>query len=113
MLANPQILFADEPTSGLDSAYAMSVVSGFRELCQHHGRAIVCTIHQPSTQVFNQFDTLCLLAFGRVAYFGPRAAAIDYFAAQGFPCPPYSNPADYFIEVLSVPARATHVYGNV
>lgn len=43
------------------------------------GKTIVCTIHQPSSEVFEKFDTLCLLAEGRLAYIGDLLEAEKYF----------------------------------
>jgi ABC-type multidrug transport system ATPase subunit len=62
-------MFCDEPTSGLDSFMAMSVVEVLRDMAQS-GRTIICTIHQPSSEVFSIFDQLLLMADGRVAYLG-------------------------------------------
>lgn len=66
------------------------------------GRTVVCTIHQPASQVFNHFSHLLLLAEGRTAYLGTREAAVKYFADLGLPCPTYYNPADFFIHQLAV-----------
>lgn len=83
------LLFVDEPTSGLDSFMAMSVVRSLKKLAAS-GRTIVCTIHQPPSEVYAMFDQLLLLAEGRIAYFGDRVQAIPYFANFGFQCPEYS-----------------------
>jgi ABC-type multidrug transport system ATPase subunit len=40
----------------------------------------VCTIHQPSSQVFALFDRILLMAEGRVAYLGSVRGALDFFA---------------------------------
>ena len=62
-------MFCDEPTSGLDSFMAQNVITVLKEMSSH-GRTIVCTIHQPSSQVFAMFDHILLLADGRVAFIG-------------------------------------------
>ena len=54
-LNDPPLLFADEPTSGLDSYMAQNVVSSLQRLASK-GRTIVCTIHQPSSEVYAMFD---------------------------------------------------------
>ena len=70
LAANPTFLFLDEPTSGLDARAAMIVVRVIRKIAQR-GRSVVCTIHQPSADLFDQFDRLLLLkSGGKEVYFG-------------------------------------------
>jgi ABC-type multidrug transport system ATPase subunit len=40
------------------------------------GRTIVCTIHQPNSEIFNM---LCLLSEGNLAYIGPEDEALRFF----------------------------------
>ena len=72
------------------------------------GKTIVCTIHQPSSEIFELFDSLCLLAEGRLAYLGPLAHASLFFAEQGFCVPHNYNPADFFIKQLAIVPAHTH-----
>lgn len=78
ILTNPSLLFCDEPTSGLDSYMAQNVVEVLRSLARHD-KTIVCTIHQPNSQVFKLFDRVMLMAEGQVAYFGDTAHARHFF----------------------------------
>lgn len=101
MLGKPALLFLDEPTSGLDSSTALSVIKQLKSLSSV-GTNIVVTIHQPSAKTFRMFDDLIVLAEGRIIYHGPVEGMLDYFAAQGFVCPPHTNPAEYlFMEILN------------
>jgi len=70
LAAKPKLLlFLDEPTSGLDSQSAWSIVSCLRSLADN-GQAILCTIHQPSAELFQVFDRLLLLRKGgQTVYF--------------------------------------------
>ena len=43
-----------------------------------------------------------LLAQGKVIYFNEASLAIDYFSKINFPCPPLSNPADHFMNIMSI-----------
>ena len=70
-------------------------------MAQGDGRIIIMTIHQPSSQIFYQFDRLLLMASGRQAYFGPSADAMAKFEAMGLRCERQFNPADYLLDVLS------------
>jgi ABC-type multidrug transport system ATPase subunit len=55
LVANPSIIFMDEPTSGLDARAAAIVMRAIRNTVDI-GRTIVCTIHQPSIDIFESFD---------------------------------------------------------
>jgi len=101
VLTNPALLFCDEPTSGLDSVMAASVVEVMRTLASQ-GRTIVCTIHQPSSQIFHLFDKVLFMAEGRTAYIGDVPGANSFFERCGFPCPTNYNPADHYLQVLAV-----------
>ena len=93
------LLFLDEPTSGLDSLAAFNIVRFLRRLADA-GQAVLCTIHQPSAVLFEEFDDLLLLQRGgRVVYngeLGPDSKTlINYFESNGGKqCPPDANPAE-------------------
>ncbi|XP_025016851.1 protein white isoform X3 [Tetranychus urticae] len=104
VLTDPAILFCDEPTSGLDSFMAQTVVSVLKSLANEQ-RTIVCTIHQPSSEIFKMFDQIMLLAEGRVAFLGTADKALDFFSQLGYKCPSNYNPSDFFIQQLSIAPR--------
>ncbi|KAE8376597.1 ABC-2 type transporter-domain-containing protein [Aspergillus bertholletiae] len=106
LAAKPDLLvFLDEPTSGLDSQTAWSITLLLRKLA-NHGQAILCTIHQPSAILFEQFDRLLLLARGgRTVYFGPigedSKVLTNYFEQYGARlCAREENPAEWMLEVI-------------
>lgn len=96
LVTNPTILFLDEPTSGLDSYAALETVKLLKELA-NEGCTVLCTIHQPSSEIFNVFDKCLLLSKGRMIYGGARAEIVDYFAERGHVCPALYNPADFVL----------------
>ncbi|KNC76603.1 hypothetical protein SARC_10904 [Sphaeroforma arctica JP610] len=98
LITDPRVLFLDEPTTGLDSATALEVMMVMRDIT-NRGRTTIATIHQPSTDVFNLFDKLCLLVAGNVVYLGPADSAVSYFEDIGFVYDDAMNPADYLIAV--------------
>ncbi|KAF2119900.1 pleiotropic drug resistance protein, ABC superfamily [Lophiotrema nucula] len=105
MVARPELLlFLDEPTSGLDSQTAWSICMLLRKLSDN-GQAILVTIHQPSSQLFQIFDRLLLLdRTGRMLYFGDigldASTLIDYFERHGAAaCGSSQNPAEWILDV--------------
>ncbi|MCO5548670.1 hypothetical protein L7F22_002129 [Adiantum nelumboides] len=76
ILMRPRLLFLDEPTSGLDSASSFFVVQTIRTLARD-GRTVIASIHQPSSEVFELFDNLCLLSSGQTIYFGDAFEACN------------------------------------
>jgi energy-coupling factor transporter ATP-binding protein EcfA2 len=99
LLADPGLLLLDEPTSGLDASTAMTVVRLLRDLADE-GKTIISSIHQPSSTMFGLFDKLMALSEGKVAYFGPAAAAQTYFTSIGYPFPSHHNPCDFLMHLL-------------
>nr|NP_476787.1 white [Drosophila melanogaster]AAV97853.1 white [P-element transposon vector UASp]ADW11127.1 white [InSITE enhancer fusion vector pBMPGal4LWL]ADW11128.1 white [InSITE injectable donor vector pBPHLWL]ADW11129.1 white [InSITE genetic donor vector P element transposon vector pXN-FBLWLF]ADW11131.1 white [InSITE enhancer trap piggyBac transposon vector pXL-BACII-attPGAL4LwL]ADW11133.1 white [InSITE enhancer trap P element transposon vector pXN-attPGal4LwL]ADZ15152.1 white [Reporter vector pHon len=100
-LTDPPLLICDEPTSGLDSFTAHSVVQVLKKLSQK-GKTVILTIHQPSSELFELFDKILLMAEGRVAFLGTPSEAVDFFSYVGAQCPTNYNPADFYVQVLAV-----------
>ncbi|PPS20493.1 hypothetical protein GOBAR_AA00060 [Gossypium barbadense] len=107
LVANPSIVFMDEPTSGLDARSAAIVMRTVRNIV-NTGRTIVCTIHQPSIDIFESFDELLFMKRGgELIYAGPlgpkSCELIKYFeAVEGVPkIRPGYNPAAWMLEVTS------------
>ncbi|NP_001243922.1 scarlet [Bombyx mori] len=101
LLTDPGLLFCDEPTTGLDSSSALKLVSLLRASAAQ-GKTVICTIHQPSSELMAHFDKLVLLAEGRIAFAGNASAALGFFESLGYHCPLTYNPTDYFIKVLAL-----------
>ncbi|GAY57256.1 hypothetical protein CUMW_178040 [Citrus unshiu] len=112
LVANPSIIFMDEPTTGLDARAAAIVMRAVKNVVDT-GRTIVCTIHQPSIDIFEAFDELILLKIGgRIIYCGPlgkhSSQVIEYFEGiSGVPkIRKNYNPATWILEVTSTSAEA-------
>ncbi|XVF26439.1 hypothetical protein REPUB_Repub14bG0016500 [Reevesia pubescens] len=109
LVANPSIIFMDEPTSGLDARAAAIVMRTVRNTVDT-GRTVVCTIHQPSIDIFEAFDELLLMKRGgQIIYGGPLGRnsnnLVEYFeAVPGVPkIKDGYNPATWMLEI-STPA---------
>ncbi|GAA5915070.1 hypothetical protein JCM6882_006773, partial [Rhodosporidiobolus microsporus] len=112
LAAKPALLiFLDEPTSGLDSQSAWSIMLLLEKLARH-GQAILATIHQPSSELFQVFDRLLLLQKGgKTVYFGEigenSKTLIEYFHARTDKrCEERDNPAEYILDAIGAGAAA-------
>ncbi|CAI9742211.1 Hypothetical predicted protein [Octopus vulgaris] len=101
ILTDPPLIFLDEPTSGLDSYLARNLIQVLKNMASR-GRTIVSTIHQPSSEIFTMFDELLLMADGRVVFMGPTKDAMLLFRECGLQCPTNYNPADFYLDNLSI-----------
>ena len=94
-------------SSGLDSYQALKVVETLKKLCEN-GCTVVTSIHQPRSSIFTLFDEIVLLSKGNLVYMGPSGDdALKYFAAKGYVCPAYFNPADFFLDLVSIDTRSS------
>ena len=93
LLAGPSFILLDEPTSGLDSQTALELVQILKGLARS-GCAVVCTIHQPSSEVFSLFDKVVMLWRGRVVYSGAGGGVCERFDPHGVLSTVGANPAD-------------------
>lgn len=113
LLKRPSVLVLDEPTSGLDSKAAEAIIELLTGISLANNLATICTIHQPSSYVFQLFDRLLVLAKGRVCYFGRADEALPHFASIGYPSQPGINPAEFMIRITNAdfaePGQVEHI----
>nr|XP_020144180.1 ATP-binding cassette sub-family G member 8 isoform X2 [Microcebus murinus] len=105
LLWNPGILILDEPTSGLDSFMAHNLVKTLSRLAKGN-RLVLLSLHQPRSDIFRLFDLVLLMTSGTTIYLGAAQHMVEYFTAIGYPCPRYSNPADFYVDLTSIDRRS-------
>ncbi|KFU95159.1 ATP-binding cassette sub-family G member 8, partial [Chaetura pelagica] len=101
LLWNPGILILDEPTSGLDSFTAHNLVITLSRLARGN-RLVLLSLHQPRSDIFQLFDLVLLMTSGVTVYSGTARDMVQYFTELGYPCPRYSNPADFYVDLTSI-----------
>jgi hypothetical protein len=99
LITKPSILFLDEPTSGLDSYAAYIVINILKDLAMS-GCTVLCTIHQPSSEVFHLFDRVLLLSEGRTFYDGDVRSLSPYLDTLDLSVPEETNPADHIMFLM-------------
>ncbi|XP_074844497.1 ATP-binding cassette sub-family G member 8 [Carettochelys insculpta] len=105
LLWNPGILILDEPTCGLDSFTAHNLVITLSRLARGN-RLVLLSIHQPRSDIFQLFDLVLLMTSGTTIYSGTAHDMVQYFTEIGYPCPKYSNPADFYVDLSSIDKRS-------
>nr|XP_055044667.1 broad substrate specificity ATP-binding cassette transporter ABCG2 isoform X1 [Misgurnus anguillicaudatus]XP_055044668.1 broad substrate specificity ATP-binding cassette transporter ABCG2 isoform X1 [Misgurnus anguillicaudatus] len=100
LIIDPPVLFLDEPTTGLDASTANSVLKLLKRM-GNNGRTIILSIHQPRYSIYRLFDSLTLLAGGRLLYHGAAQNALNYFSDIGYTCEAHNNPADFFLDIIN------------
>lgn len=110
LLSSPDILILDEPTSGLDAMTCFQTVEVLKKLTQMDRKsdsqrqmAVILTIHQPNSDVFQQFNHVYVVAQGGKCIFeGPPANIEPMINQIGVRLPSSSyNPATLIVEVAA------------
>lgn len=84
------------------------VVSSLSRAAQKQGLTVVCTIHQPSGEVFHAFDNLLLLRKGGVCVYNGAINGLDSYMGSApngdkYALPDKKNPADHVLDVFCGP----------
>jgi ABC transport system ATP-binding/permease protein len=82
LLTKPSLLFLDEPTSGLDPGLDKSVMEMMRDLAKDGRTVIVVTHSVANLDICDRL--LVLVPGGKVAFYGPPADGLRYFAKPGW-----------------------------
>lgn len=113
LVADTKLLFLDEPTSGLDAFTAFYIIEMIKErLAKEQRRTVLMTIHQPRANILSMFDKILLLSQGRTIFFGSLDDALRHFERLGHKCPELENPADFFLDRISVDGRTEESRGE-
>ena len=81
----------------MDSYTAFSCVKLLKKVAVHTKIAVLCTIHQPSSEVFFLFDSVIFMKDGFIFYQGPVTGIASYFSKFDFHCPSNYNPSDFIM----------------
>jgi ABC transport system ATP-binding/permease protein len=82
LIREPFVLFVDEPTSGLSSADSDVVIDLLKEQSLK-GKLVIVNIHQPSSDIYKNFDKLIVMdKGGRIVFHGNPLDALIYFKTE-------------------------------
>ncbi|CAO2639106.1 ATP-binding cassette sub-family G member 3, partial [Lemmus lemmus] len=100
LVAEHPILFLDDPTTGLDWSTSTDVILVLRRVSVR-GRTIIFSINRPQYSIFRLFDSLTLVASGKIMFHGPAQEALEYFKSAGCNYDSHNNPADFFLDIIN------------
>ncbi|XP_043485839.1 ATP-binding cassette sub-family G member 1-like isoform X1 [Polistes fuscatus] len=100
IVTKPAVLLLDEPTSGLDSSSSNQIINMLHSMSNSEC-TVACVVHQPSSQIISQFDTMIVMNQGTTMYCGPRENMLDTFKDAGYVCPDFYNIAEFVLEVVT------------
>eukprot|EP00931_Biecheleriopsis_adriatica_P059187 TRINITY_DN35378_c0_g1_i1.p1 TRINITY_DN35378_c0_g1~~TRINITY_DN35378_c0_g1_i1.p1 ORF type:complete len:659 (-),score=110.24 TRINITY_DN35378_c0_g1_i1:40-2016(-) len=105
LITRPSIVFLDEPTTGLDSFSAWQVMRICKELADS-GCTVVCTVHQPSSEIFAMVDRVICLCHQRAIFQGKALDMPSWLERCGHQLPRDYNPADYVMFLMETLSRS-------
>ena len=113
IISNPQVIIVDEPTTGMDS-YTSLVLMKYLQKLALNGKTIICTIHQPGSEIFHLVDRILLMKQGQMVYFDKANKMLKYFNEKlNFAIPKFCNPFDFALTVLQNKSNsADELYNN-
>ena len=104
MVVGHSVLLADLPTNGLDSATAFAVMRTMR-FATLASTSMICTIVQPSPELYALFHRVIVLSKGAVVYFGPPDLAEEHLGTLGFKRPGEKTIPQFLEEMSAAPER--------
>ncbi|XP_059131293.1 ATP-binding cassette sub-family G member 3-like [Peromyscus eremicus] len=100
LVAEHPILFLDDPTTGLDLVTTVDVILVMKRLSMR-GQTIIFSVNQAQYSIFRFFDSLTLVASGKVMYHGPAQEALEYFTSIGYEYDSQNNPEFFFLDIIN------------
>ncbi|XP_022650216.1 ATP-binding cassette sub-family G member 8-like isoform X3 [Varroa destructor] len=101
LLLDTDIVLLDQPIQGMDILDSFFLIDYLRQWASR-GRIVIITVHPPTYEIFTMMSRIAIVSTGRMVYFGRRRELLDYFAYIDFPCPPYKNPSDYYLDLVTL-----------
>ncbi|CAD7928040.1 unnamed protein product [Amoebophrya sp. A120] len=82
LLTRPSVMFLDEPTSGLDSFSSLKLIAELKNIAIEEDAIICATIHQPSSEIFDNFDRVICMRDGEIMFNGYNGKAAEILVQE-------------------------------
>ncbi|XP_037923929.1 ABC transporter G family member 4 isoform X1 [Hermetia illucens] len=101
LLTQATILILDQVTSKMDIFDTFFLVEYLRQWASS-GRIVIMTLQPPTFEILSMCTSVLLLSGGRTVFSGSRADLPRHMGSLGYPCPPFKNPADYYLDLVTL-----------
>ncbi|KAL0277041.1 UNVERIFIED_CONTAM: hypothetical protein PYX00_004462 [Menopon gallinae] len=108
LMMDVDILFLDQPTKGMDIFDTFFLIEYLRQSSLNTGmpdltgRAIILTLQPPTYEILTMISRVLVISNGHVMYSGLTSLLLPYFTSVEYPCPPYKNPSDYYLDLVTL-----------
>lgn len=100
LLTQASILVLDQVTTNMDIFDTFFLVEYLRQWCA--GRIVIMTLQPPTFEILSMCSGVLLLSGGRTIFSGSRSDLPRHMSNLGYPCPPFKNPADYYLDLVTL-----------
>ncbi|KAF8361259.1 abcx-1, partial [Pristionchus pacificus] len=101
LLKDTDILIVDNITRDMDIYDVAFLVDFLRDWALRLGRIVIVSIAPTTVEILTMFHKAAIFASGRLVYCGASNEMVDYFESIGYPCPPFKNPCDYYVDLVT------------
>ncbi|CAG0884113.1 unnamed protein product [Cyprideis torosa] len=101
LLTDTDILLLDQPTKGMDIFDTFFMIEYLRQWA-NRGRIVLMAMNPPTYEIFTMVSRVVLISNGQLMFCGRRREMLPYFAYIEYPCPAYKNPADYYLDLVTL-----------
>lgn len=101
LLTQSAILILDQATTNMDIFDTFFLVEYLRQW-SNGGRIVIMTLQPPTFEILSMCSGVLLLSGGRTVFSGSRSELPRHMSSLGYPCPPFKNPADYYLDLVTL-----------
>ncbi|GAB0093647.1 ATP-binding cassette sub-family G member 8 [Sergentomyia squamirostris] len=101
LLTQSSVLVLDQATTSMDIFDTFFLVEYLRQWCSS-GRIVIMTLQPPTFEILSMCSGVLLLSGGRTVFSGSRSDLPRHMGTLGYPCPPFKNPADYYLDLVTL-----------
>ncbi|KAK6638527.1 hypothetical protein RUM43_006794 [Polyplax serrata] len=108
LLLDVDILFLDQPTKGMDIFDTFFLIEYLRQwalntgMPELTGRIVILTLQPPTYEILTMISKVLIVSNGHVMYSGATSMLLPYFTSVEYPCPPFKNPSDYYLDLVTL-----------